>query len=105
MHNILEYKLLKLHSVLNYSIKAIIFPTKALEFSQRQNRMNVELGSRGEFERQNEKLIAPLQKLIYTYTHDTTGAVHIIKNHMDSSLSSNNIKELIVNVLLISMTE
>lgn len=49
--------------------------------------------------------MAPLQKLIYTYTHDTTGAVHIIKNHMDSSLSSNNIKELIVNVLLISMKE
>lgn len=59
-------------------IKGIILQTKALEFSQKTNRMNVELGDRVEFERQNEKLMTHLQKLIYTSTHDTTRAEHII---------------------------
>ena len=58
-------------------IKGIILQTKALEFSQKTNRMNVELGDRVEFERQNEKLMTHLQKLIYTSTHDTR-AEHII---------------------------
>jgi len=34
------------------------------------------------FERQNEKLMAHLQKLIYTSAHCTTRAHQVIKNHM-----------------------
>lgn len=40
--------------------------------------MNVELGDRVEFERQNEKLMIHLQKLIYTSTHEAR-AEHIVK--------------------------
>ena len=59
-------------------LKESSFKQKHLNFPKRQNRMNVELGDRVEFERQNEKLMTHLQKLIYTSTHDTTRAEHII---------------------------
>jgi len=48
-----------------------------------------------EFERQNEKLMAHLQKLIYISTDDTTRAEHPpLKTSQTAVLSSNNVKKL-----------
>lgn len=62
--------------------------------------MNVELGDRVELERQNEKSVTHLQKLIYTSNYDAR-AEHIIKNNNNNNntwtvvLSSNNVKKLL----------
>lgn len=42
----------------------------------------MQLGNTVGFERQNEKLMAHLQKLIYTSAQCTTRAHQVIKNHM-----------------------